>query len=160
MQKARVFVTRKIPEPGLELLRKEGLEVKVNPHDRPLKKEEIIAGAAGADALISLLTDEIDAEIINALPWLKIHVPLNESTRHLIGEKELKAMKKSAYLINTARGKVVDENALVEALQNGEIAGAGLDVYENEPVVAFVYLSSLSCIFEGACGGFCVDRDR
>lgn len=286
MPKSVVFVTRKIPEPGFQLLREEGLEVKVNPYDRPLTKDEIIAGTAGADAIISLLTDKINAEIIEASSRLKIianyavgfnnidldaatargimvtntpgiltettadfawallmavarrvvdgdafvrggnfkgwepelllggdvygktlgiiglgrigravarrargfnmkviyykssgpdksterqlclpetdenaekkfaveyrpldellreadfvslHVPLNESTFHLIGEKELKMMKTSAYLINTARGTVIDEKALVKALQKGEIAGAGLDVFENEPTVA------------------------
>ncbi|MCP4689177.1 MAG: hypothetical protein GY859_14075, partial [Desulfobacterales bacterium] len=56
--------------------------------------------------------------------------------RRLIGREELKKMKPSAFLINTARGPVVDEKALIEALESGEIAGAGLDVYENEPQLA------------------------
>ncbi|MFG0331047.1 MAG: 2-hydroxyacid dehydrogenase [Phycisphaerales bacterium] len=68
--------------------------------------------------------------------YVSIHVPLTEETRHLIGEAELRMMKSSAYLINTARGPVVDETALVRALRNGWIAGAGLDVYEDEPRTA------------------------
>ena len=67
--------------------------------------------------------------------FVSLHVPLSDGTHHLIGLRELKTMKPSAYLINTSRGPVVDEEALVEALREGKIAGAGLDVYENEPVL-------------------------
>lgn len=267
----KVFVTRRIPEPGLEMLR-EKCEVEVNPEDRILTKEEIIEGVKGKDALLCLLTDDIDEEIMDANPNLKVisnyavgfnnikveeatkrglpvtntpgvltettadmawallmavgrrivesdkftragkfkgwgpmlllgydiygktlglvglgrigeamvkrahgfdmkvlyydanrrspedekelgieyreldqllaesdyvslHVPLLPSTHHLIGERELGLMKKTGILINTARGPVVDEKALVKALQDGEIAGAGLDVYENEPAL-------------------------
>ncbi|MFA4700649.1 D-2-hydroxyacid dehydrogenase [Pyrococcus kukulkanii] len=63
-----------------------------------------------------------------------LHVPLLDSTYHLINEERLKLMKKNAILINAARGAVVDTNALVKALQEGWIAGAGLDVYEEEPL--------------------------
>ncbi len=65
---------------------------------------------------------------------LCIICPLNEETRHMIGEKELKIMKKSAFLINAARGPIVDEPALIKALNEGWIRGAGLDVFEQEPV--------------------------
>lgn len=61
-------------------------------------------------------------------------VPLSEKTHHLIGKRELELMKKSAILVNIARGPIVDEPALIEALQNGTIRGAGLDVYEKEPL--------------------------
>jgi glyoxylate reductase len=64
---------------------------------------------------------------------VSLHVPLSPQTRHIIGEREFGLMKKTAYLINTSRGPVVDEKALVQALQSERIAGAGLDVYENEP---------------------------
>lgn len=272
MAKAKIFVTRKIPEAGLELLRKE-FDVEVNPHDRALTREEIIEGVKDKDALLSLLTDRIDGEIMDAAPNLKIianyavgynnidvkaatergivvsntpgvltettadfawalllavarrlceservlrsggfrgweplfllgtdvyektlgivgmgrigkavarrakgfrmkvlyyrksgplppwkeealsakyclfedllkeadylslHVPLTAETYHMIGEKELSMMKKSAYIINTARGSVIDEEALIAALKQGKIAGAALDVYENEPYV-------------------------
>lgn len=67
---------------------------------------------------------------------VSLNVPLLPETRHLISAKELKMMKKTAILINTSRGPVVDENALVQALREHEIAGAGLDVYENEPKLA------------------------
>ncbi|MCL4524430.1 MAG: D-glycerate dehydrogenase [Acidobacteria bacterium] len=67
--------------------------------------------------------------------FVSVHVPLLPETRHLISAAQFAKMKKTAYLINTSRGPVVDEAALVAALQTGEIAGAALDVYENEPKV-------------------------
>lgn len=67
---------------------------------------------------------------------ITLHVPLNSSTEKMIGEKELAKMKKSSILINTARGKVVDETALITALQEKQIRGAGLDVFETEPLPA------------------------
>ena len=65
--------------------------------------------------------------------FVSIHVPLTPETKHLVGDKELRLMKKTAYLINTSRGAVIEEAALVKVLQERTIAGAGLDVYENEP---------------------------
>lgn len=73
-------------------------------------------------------------ELLAQADFVSIHIPLTERTRGLIGEKELKTMKKSAILINTSRGPVVDERALIRALKGGWIAGAGLDVYEKEPM--------------------------
>lgn len=67
---------------------------------------------------------------------VSLHSPLTEATRHLIGEPELRAMRSTAILVNTSRGPVVDEVALVRALHGGWIAGAGLDVYEHEPRLA------------------------
>ncbi|MBZ4660306.1 MAG: D-isomer specific 2-hydroxyacid dehydrogenase, NAD-binding, partial [Desulfacinum sp.] len=72
-------------------------------------------------------------ELLAQSDFVSLHVPLTPETRHLIGARELSLMKPSAYLVNTARGPVVDEKALVEALRRGIIRGAGLDVYENEP---------------------------
>lgn len=68
--------------------------------------------------------------------FVSLHVALTADTRHLIGPRELTLMKPTAYLVNTTRGPVVDEAALVDALRAGQIAGAGLDVYEDEPVPA------------------------
>lgn len=67
---------------------------------------------------------------------VSVHVPLLESTKHLINAELLRSMKRSAYLINTSRGSVIDESALVEALKEGVIRGAALDVFENEPRLA------------------------
>ncbi len=271
---ARIFVTRKIPEAGPELLRSRGHEVVVSGKDRALEKAELIAalGAAPYDAVLCLLTDKIDAEVLAAAPAAKIfanyavgvdnidlvmakargvlitntpavstsqsvaehalallvavgrriveadqfvrddhyrgwdpmlfitpdlvgrtlgiigagrigsrlafhaargfemkviyhdirrndelertlgvkfeptveavlraadyvslHVNLDQSTRHLINRERLALMKPSAVLVNTARGPVIDEAALVDALREKRLAGAGLDVFEFEP---------------------------
>jgi len=270
----KVFVTRHIPENGINLLKQAGFEVDVSDFDGVLPREQLLAKVKGADAILSLLTDKMDAELMDAAgPQLKIianyavgydnislqdaaahkviitntpevltesvaehaialifalahrivesdqfmrdgkyvgwapmlflgndlvgktlglvglghigeavakrmtdgfqmkilyydvkrneelegkyhlgyrdlesllkesdfvsiHVPLLATTKHLIGEPQFKMMKKTAYLVNTSRGPVVDENALVAALRAGEIKGAGLDVYENEPKMA------------------------
>ena len=269
MQKKKVFVTQKIPEKGIQLLRKHFL-VKVYPKDQIIPRHELLKEVKHCDALLSLLTEKIDEEVLKANPHLKVvsnyavgydnidlkaatakgipvcntpgvledavaehtfalllaitkriaeadhfvragkykrwepmlflgtelegktigiiglgrigagvaerarkgmkvnvlyhdikrnkqfekeyqarfvsisellrrsdfvslHVPLLPSTRHLIGKKELALMKKTAYLINTSRGPVIDEKELVKALQKKQIAGAGLDVYEHEP---------------------------
>lgn len=263
-----VYVTRKIPQEGIDLL-KEQCEVEVNPHDRPLTREELLDTVKGRDGILCLLTDKIDAEVFDAaagakgfanyavgydnidvaeatkhgfpisntpgvlthataeMAWallfsagrrvvesdqfmrsgqwegwgplqyigfdvtgrtlgivgagrigaamarmsrgfdmkvlytdafqntaleeelgakkvaldellaqadfVSIHVPLLPETRHLFGMEQFKTMKKSAVLINTARGPIVNEADLAEALKTGEIAAAGLDVYEFEP---------------------------
>ncbi len=74
-------------------------------------------------------------QLLRDSDFVTLHVPLTEETRHLIGARELAMMKPTAYLINAARGPVVDEEALVEALERKTIAGAALDVFENEPQV-------------------------
>ncbi len=271
-----VFITRKIPDLGVNILKANGCEVDVSPHDRPLTKGELITAlkAKPYDAVLSLLTDKIDAEVLDAAPTVKIfanytigfdnfdiaagkkrgvymtnapgggadrvaehawalllaltcrvvegdkfmrsgkyvgwdpmllpgiklvgktlgiigagrigtevariaakgfgmriayhdivrnpkieslhdatwwptledvlkqsdvvslHVPLTPETQHFMNEKHFKMMKPTAYLINTSRGPVVDEIALVAALKTKTIAGAGLDVFENEPAMA------------------------
>ncbi len=265
----RIFVTRKIMEDGINLLKEKGFYVEVSPYDRPLTREELLEGIKDKDAVITQLVDKVDKEffevgknikivanyavgydnidleeatkrgvfvtntpgvLTNAtaeLAWallfatarriipadkfmragqykgwgpmlflgkeisgkvlgiigmgrigyafakmskgfnmrvlyydlvrnenaekeipaqfvdldtllkesdfISIHVPLTPQTRHLISERELRLMKSSAILINTARGPIVDEKALVKALKEGWIWGAGLDVYEREP---------------------------
>ncbi len=74
-------------------------------------------------------------ELLQQSDFISIHVPYSKETHHLIGAAELEQMKRTATLINTARGPIVDEKALVHALQEGVIAGAGLDVFEQEPLV-------------------------
>lgn len=72
-------------------------------------------------------------ELLGAADYVSLHTDLNETSRHLIGARELAQMKDSAWLVNTSRGPVVDQSALVEALRSGQIAGAALDVVEQEP---------------------------
>lgn len=74
--------------------------------------------------------------LLKRADMVSLHVPLLPATRHLIGAKQLAIMKPTAFLINTARGPVVDETALIHALQTGTIGGAALDVYECEPFIA------------------------
>ena len=270
----KVFITRAIPEAGIKLLKEKGFEVEVSDFDGVLPREQLLQKVKGADAILSLLTDKMDAELMDAAgPQLKIianyavgydninlvdaaarkiiitntpdvltesvaehaialifglahrivesdqymrdgkytgwapmlflgndligktlglvglgrigtavarrlhdgfemkilyydakrneelekkynlqfvdlpsllkeadfvsvHVPLLPTTKHLIGAEQLAMMKKTAYLINTSRGPIVDENALVAALKTGVIRGAALDVYEQEPKMA------------------------
>jgi len=267
-----VYITRQIPEAGIRFLRDRGVDVEVNPHDRSLSTDELRGVAAGRDGLCAMLSDPIDAGILEAaaprcrvianyavgfnnidvsaatargivvtntpgvlteatadLTWalllavtrrivesdplvrsgrwtgwaplqylgrdvygatlavvgagrigtavarrsvgfrmrvlyvarrdnpeldamgaqrveldealreadfVSLHVPLTPETHHLVGPQELAMMKPTAYLINTARGPVIDEAALVEKLRAGHIAGAALDVYEEEPALA------------------------
>jgi glyoxylate reductase len=267
-----VYVSRPLPEPATASLAAAGLEVHQQPEDRPATRDELLAGAAGADAVLSMLTDRIDGELLDASPGVRVvanmavgfdnldvaaasargvvvtntpgvlteatadlafalllaaarrlgegerlvrsggwqvwgprqllgrpvagqtlgivglgaigtavarrgrgfdmpvlycnrhaapaaeaetgarrveldellatsdfvslHAPLNDDSRHLIDGAALARMKPTAVLINTARGALVDEAALVEALRRGAIAGAGLDVYEDEPRLA------------------------
>jgi glyoxylate reductase len=268
---AKVFVTRMIPESGLTLMKEKGLEIEVSDFDGVLPREILLEKVQGADAILSLLTDRIDAELMDtagpqlkvigqfavgfdnidlqaaakrrivatntpgvlteataeltvalmyavarriveadrcmregqfkgwaplmllgsdltgktlglvgfgrigqavarrmqqmkilyhdlnrnsqweremgieyrelndllgAADFVSIHVPLTPETRHLMDANRLSLMKKTAYLINTSRGPVVDEIVLVEALKTGQIKGAALDVYEEEPLMA------------------------
>ncbi|RKY00395.1 D-glycerate dehydrogenase [Candidatus Poribacteria bacterium] len=105
-------------------MRSKGFNMKVLYTD--VRRNETLEKELGARKV------ELD-ELLRESDFISLHVPLTPETHHLIGERELKMMKKTAYLINTSRGPVIDEKALVEALKNGEIAGAALDVFENEP---------------------------
>jgi len=75
------------------------------------------------------------ALLLSEADFVSVHVPLNDETYHMISDREFSRMKPSAFLINVARGPVVDEKALIRALTNGIIAGCALDVYEHEPAV-------------------------
>ena len=72
-------------------------------------------------------------ELLEHSDYVSLHCPLTESTKHMINKETLKLMKPSAFIINTSRGALIDEAALIEALKNGKIAGAGVDVQETEP---------------------------
>jgi D-3-phosphoglycerate dehydrogenase len=71
--------------------------------------------------------------VLRESDFISIHCPLNDSTRHLIGDKAFKRMEKKPFLINTSRGPIIEEKALIQALKEGKISGAGLDVLEKEP---------------------------
>jgi glyoxylate reductase len=86
------------------------------------------AGVTGAEFM------SLD-RLLNTSDVVSLHVPLSDDTRHLIDKKAIARMKRSAYLVNTSRGPVIDEEALAWALQQHLLAGAALDVYENEPAI-------------------------
>jgi len=105
--------------------RARGFRMKVLYHDpRRLPPEE--------EAELGITWVEFE-ELLRRSDFVSIHANLTKETRHLFGKREFGLMKPSAYLINTARGPIVDERALVQALAEKQIAGAGLDVYEREP---------------------------
>jgi glyoxylate reductase len=85
----------------------------------------------------SLKAKRVDLDrLLAESDFVSVHVPLMDATRHLFGDAAFSSMKESAYLVNTSRGPVIDENALVTALRERKIAGAGIDVYEKEPLAA------------------------
>lgn len=102
-----------------------------------------VAQAMGMKILVSTRTPRADIEnihfttneeVLKESDFISLNCPLNESTRHMINKETLAMMKPTAFLVNTARGALIDENALIDALQNHAIAGAGLDVQEVEPL--------------------------
>lgn len=106
-----------------------GFGMKVIFHD-PFPPAPDVARALGAEPRNSL------EDVLREAHFVSLHCPATPETRHLMNRERLALMRPEAFLINTARGDVVDEAALVEALQSRRIAGAGLDVYEKEPQVA------------------------
>ncbi len=92
-------------------------------------------------------------ELLPEVDVLSLHIPLTPSTRHLIDAQRLGAMKCGGYLINVARGKVIDEAALVAALQSGQLAGVGLDVFEEEPVIHPELLTLPNAVLTPHLGG-------
>ncbi len=113
---------------GVAVRARKGLEMNIIYYD--IKPNEFIE--TDTDATFKATVDEVmqEADVVS------VHVPLLDSTKHLINKERLAMMKPSAYLINTSRGPVVDEVALVYALKNNVITGAGLDVFEEEPAFA------------------------
>jgi len=109
------------------LKRSKGFAMRVLVYD-PLQKETI-------EQTEGVTYREL-ADLLRESDLITLHPALSKETHHLIGERELSLMKPTAFLVNTSRGPIIDEKALVKALQEGRIAGAGLDVYENEPDLA------------------------
>lgn len=105
-----------------------GLRMQIVYHD--IQRNEELEKTYSAVAMPSV------DELLKAADVVSLHVPLLDSTQHLIDARRLKLMKKTAYLINTSRGPVIDEKALVSALRKKQIAGAALDVFEFEPKLA------------------------
>jgi lactate dehydrogenase-like 2-hydroxyacid dehydrogenase len=95
-----------------------------------IKRNETFEQSSGAAFRASV------EEVLKEADVVTVHVPLLDSTRHLINAERLAMMKKTAYIVNTARGPVIDEAALVAALKNDTIQGAALDVFEKEPALA------------------------
>ena len=81
---------------------------------------------------VGLIKADIDT-LLSSADYVSFHVPLTETTHHLVNTKRISTMKKTAYIINTSRGEIIDEDALYDALKEGKIAGAALDVFEKEP---------------------------
>jgi lactate dehydrogenase-like 2-hydroxyacid dehydrogenase len=106
-----------------------GFDMRIVFHD-PVPPDETALQGLDASAC------ESPEAVFEQADFVSLHCPGGKETYHLIGAAAFKAMRRGAFLINTARGDVVDEKALIEALQAGEIAGAGLDVFENEPHVS------------------------
>ena len=105
-----------------------GFEMKVLYYD--IARNEEFEKEMGAE-----FRENVD-DVLKEADFISIHVPLLDSTKHLINAERLAIMKPTAYLVNTSRGPVIDEVALVEALKNKTIRGAALDVFENEPALA------------------------
>src|SRR4030042_16780 len=103
---------------------KQGFDMKIMYYD--VNRNEAL------EKKLDLVYADLNA-VLKQADFISIHVPLLPATKHLIGEEQLKMMKSSAYLVNTSRGPVIDEKALVEALKNKVIKGAALDVFEEEP---------------------------
>jgi glyoxylate reductase len=113
----------------------EGKDVLVVGPGRIGRRVAELAQAHGARTTFAGRGDDL-LDLLHAADIVTLHCPLTAETRHIVGAAALDAMKPTAVLVNTARGQVVDETALVRALQAGSIAGAGLDVFEREPVVS------------------------
>ena len=168
------FVRRQEPwQFSLEFMlgeRLEGKTVLIVGSGRIGRETARLVEAFGAVPVLAGRDDDLDS-LLGEADIVSLHVPLTSETRHLIDARRLGLMQRTAVLVNTARGPVVDEAALAEALRSGAIAGAGLDVYEHEPhvnggllrlenVVLAPHLGSATRDTRVAMGMLCVDALR
>ena len=116
-----------------DLTRLEASASEISTQVDTLKKTDATLAAAATRLGVQLVALD---ELLRTADFVSIHCPLNAETRGLIGQRELALMKPSAYLINTARGGIVDEDALYLALRQGQIAGAAIDCFVDEPLTA------------------------
>lgn len=113
--------------------RAQAFDFKLRYHNRrPLPPDRNPSSATYVDFETLLSTSDV----------ISIHLPLGDATRGLIGRREFGIMKEGVVIVNTSRGPIIDEQALVEAVQSGKVFGAGLDVYENEPEVSSVLMEN------------------
>lgn len=126
-------------------------EMKLLLHD--IVRDEEFAGEVGGRYV------DLD-ELLRESDYITLHVPLTPETRHMIGPREIKLMKPNAVLINTSRGAIVDENALIEALRERRIGGACLDVFETEPLTSSPLFSLPNVILTPHIGASTVEAQR
>jgi D-3-phosphoglycerate dehydrogenase len=132
-------------------LKAKGLGMRVVAHD-PYVLNEVMASRGVEPVGLDALLRESD--------YLSIHAWLSDETRHMIGKEELAKMKPTAFLINTARGEIIDQPALVRALQQGRIAGAGLDVTSDDPIASDnPMLTMANVIFSGHSAWYSTTSD-
>lgn len=110
-----------------------GVGMKVIAIERKARIQPITLKIAGQTLEVPVKVVDNLLDVLDQLDYISIHVPKQENGAAVIGTEEFKLMKKGVRLVNTARGGVIEENALLEALENGTVAAAALDVYENEP---------------------------
>lgn len=109
----------------------------------PLAYDPYVTAEAVSPYGITLVTLD---ELVARADYVSVHVPINSQTCHLLGEAQLRAMKRTAIIVNTSRGAVIDEAALVRALQEGRLSAAGLDVFEEEPLAPESPLLSMDSV--------------
>src|SRR5258707_1326340 len=158
-KKPLVVVTRKLPD-STETRMRELFDARLNLDDTPMTVGQIAEAVRSADILVPTVTDEITEELLkdpeckvklianfgNGVDnidvvaaharGITVNCPPTPATFHLLSARRLKLIRKEAYIVNTARGEVIDEDTLIKLIEAGEIGGAGLDVYENEPAVS------------------------
>ena len=100
------------------------------------------------------------AQICEQADFISIHAPLTEHTRNMIGEKQIKKMKKTAIIINTARGGIIDEAALLKALKEGQIYGAGIDAFEEEPPTNTEWFTLSNVVLGSHCAASTIGEKR